>query len=118
MYLKHLMKENLAYYIPKVDTPIAWLIVRYAKLYPEPVREELLHPNSIRLFDVWQEFLKHWDFGFRQPVFDALFKLVIVKYEQSPQYRNVLDWVFMMVTEWKPFDFTRQMLCWKGDRHV
>ncbi len=116
MFLKYKMKENLPYYIKWVDTPIAWAIVFWAKKYPESVREELLHPNSRRLFDIWQEFPKHWGFGFRQPLFDALFKLAIVKYEQSQNYRNVADWILMMLQKsgWKPFNPDRQMACWRN----
>lgn len=116
-FLKYKMKENLSYYIKRVDRPIAWAIVFWANRYPEPVREELLHPNSRRLFDIWQEFKNCWDFELRQPVFNALFKLAIVKYEQSQNYRNVADWVFMLMQKsgWKPFNFNRQMKCWKGE---
>ena len=112
MILKHKMRNNLPYYIKWVDKPIACLIVFWAKKYPEPKREELLHPNSRILFDIWQEYPKHWTFGIRNLVFDALFKLAIVKYEQSPQYRNVADWVLMMIENWKPFNFDRQMKGW------
>lgn len=116
MFLKQLMKENLDYFMSKVDAPIAKTIIFYAKRYPEPTRENCMYANSLRLLDLRDKFRKQWDFGGRQPLFEALWKLLIVKYEQSPQYRYLLDWVLMMIPEdWKPFNLNRQMKCWKGD---
>ena len=117
MFLKYKMKEHLPYYIKYVDTPIAWAIVFWANRYPELVREELLHPNSMRLFDIYKKFPENWDFGFRQHVLKAVFKLVIVKYEQSQNYRNLLDWVLMLIKDWKPFNFDRQMQGWIGGKN-
>ncbi len=109
------MRDRLTYYVEKVDTPLVWLIVQYAKRYPEPTHENVLYHNSHNLIDIRDKFLIHWDFKGRQPLFLAVFKLVIVKYEQSPQYRNVLDWVLSVITDWKPFKSHRQMMCWKGE---
>lgn len=114
MILKHQMRNNLPYYVKWVDTPIAWLIVFWANKYPKLKREELLHPNSRRLFDIYEDFDKNWDFGLRNLVFKAILKLFIVKYEQSQNYRNVADWAYMKIKDWKPFNSNRQMRGWKG----
>ncbi len=115
MFLKYQMKEGLAYFIDKVDKPLVKAIVFLAGRYPDPTHETVLHPNSHRLLDIRDKFLRCWDFGDRNPLFLALFKLLVVKYEQSPQYRNVLDWFIGEIPpDWKPFNVNRQMRCWKG----
>lgn len=115
--LKHQMKDAIDYFVEKVDTPLAKAIIFYARRYPEPTRENCMYPNSLRLLDMRDKFREQWDFRGRQPLFEALWKLLIVKYEHSPQYRNVLDWVLMMIPDdWKPFNPNRQMMCWKGDK--
>jgi len=118
MYLKHQMKASLEYFVDKVDKPLVKAIVLLARRYPEPTHENVLHPNSHILLDVRDEFRKSWAFGLRGLLFEALFKLLIVKYEQSPQYRNILDWILKELFEsnWKPFNPNRQMICWKGER--
>ena len=117
-YLRQLMKDNIDYIIRKVDAPIASIIAFYANRYPEPTRENLTYPNAQRLWDIRDKFPQYWDMRWRQPLFKAILKLLIVKYEQSPQYRNVCDWIIMMIQEsgWKSFNFNRQMLGWKGGK--
>ena len=116
MFLKHQMRDNLNYFVKKVDAPIAWLVISYAERYPEPTHENVMYHNSHILLNIRDEYFKKWDMGSRTPVFKSLWKLLIVKYEQSPQYRYALDWFLMMIPEdWKPFNPVRQMMCWKGD---
>jgi len=116
VYLKHQLKNSLEYTINSVDKPLAAAITMFAKRYPEPTHENVLHPNSHILIDIKNAFNENWDMGTRRQVFNSIFKVVIVKYEQSPQYRNILDWVIMMImkTRWKQFNPNRQMKGWKG----
>ncbi|KKK67048.1 hypothetical protein LCGC14_2957950, partial [marine sediment metagenome] len=74
------------------------------------------HPNSHRLLDIRDRFFECWDFGGRNVVIRVLFKILIVKYEHSPAWRNMLDWAIREIPDdWKPFDTSRQMQCWKGE---
>ena len=122
MHIRQKMKANLKYFIYFVDFPIACLIKFWASRYPDLVEEEINNPNALILFRLMKEFPEHWDFwgkSFfhdREKVFMGLIKLVIIKYLQSPSYRNVLDWFFYKMNEygWKPWTPTRQMRNWRG----
>lgn len=118
--LKHQMKEAREYFVHKVNSPLSKAIIILARRYPEPTREgegKVLHPNSLRLLDMRDEFFTKWDFGGKSNLLiRALFKIAIVKYEESPAWRNMLDWLLMTIlaSDWKPFNLSRQMRCWKG----
>ena len=114
MYLKHRMLEARDYFIERVNDPLVKGIVKLAGRYPEPTRENCLHPNSIILLDIQDEFFQHWDLENRTPLVKAVFRILIVKYEHCPAYRNMLDWLLkeLLEREWKPFNPNRQMRCW------
>lgn len=115
--LKHIVNSDQRdYIIDKVNAPLTKAIVILARRYPEPVREgegKVVHPNSLRLLDFRDEFRRCWK---NRPLYEALWRLAIVKYEHSPNWRNMLDWLFMMASNsnWKPFNPNRQMTTWKG----
>lgn len=117
-FLKPLInKVNRDYFIEKVNEPLVRAITLLANRYPEPTRINCYHPNTHRLMDMEDKFFEHWDFErARNPVIRALFKMLIVKYEHSPAWRNMLDWAIREIPDdWKPFDTSRQMQCWKGE---
>ena len=114
MILKYLInREKRDYFIEEVNAPLVEKILILARRYPKPTHENVLHANSHLLLELKDDFSAYWDFGARQAVFDALFDLVIVKYEHSPNYRNPLDRVIMLLGTigWKPFNPDRQMAC-------
>lgn len=116
MYLKHQMKEAIDYFVEKVNEPLVKAIIILGGRYPEPTRENTLHPNTHRLLDIRDRFFEHWKLGAREPLVKALFRILIVKYEHSPTWRNLLDWVIKEIPkDWKPFNLSRQMKGWKGD---
>ena len=115
--LKHIINsDRRGYFIEKVNEPIVWLINWYARRYPEPTHDNVVHPNSHILLGIRDEFRRCWGFHGRR-AFEAVFKLIIVCYERSPNYRNPLDWAIMMVqkSNWKPFNPNRQMPYWRGN---
>jgi len=115
--LKHIINSDRRdYIIEKVNAPLLWLIIKYANRYPEPTPENVVHPNSHRLLEFRDEFFKYWKTDRSSALYKSLWKVVIVKYEHSPNWRNMLDWLFMVVGEsdWKPFNPNRQMHQWKG----
>ena len=117
-FLKHMVNSDQRdYIIEKVNRPLAKAIIILAGRYPEPTHENVLHPNSHRLLDIETKFFICWDTRGGQPLSKALFRIVIVKYEHSPNYRNFLDWLFMMVDgNWKHWNPTRQMPLWRGEK--
>jgi len=112
MYLKNEMKDAIDYFVEQVNRPLAKVIVTLGGRYPEPTHENVLHPNTHRLLDIRDKFFECWE---ETLLLKALWKILIVKYEHSPTWRNMLDWVIKEIPgDWKPFNPTRQMKCWKG----
>jgi len=72
------------------------IIVRVA-LLPEPTRENCIHPNTLKLFDIRDRFFE--SFG-EDAFFKAAWKLLIVEYEHDPYYCFRIDWVI---------EYTREM---------
>jgi len=117
--LKHIINsDKRQYIIDKVNEPLVKAIVILANRYEKPTHENCVHPNTHILLDLEAEFFRCWDTSRSYSLFRALWRVVEVKYEHSPNWRNFLDWVLMMVqkSNWKPFNPNRQMHCWKGDK--
>ncbi len=112
----YINRVNRDYFIEQVNKPLVKAIVILANRYPEPTRLNCYHPNSHRMLDIRDKFFECWDFQIRNTVIDALFRILIVKYEHSPAWRNMLDWMVKEIPDdWKPFNTSRQMQCWKGE---
>ena len=115
--LKHIVNsDQREYFIEKVNAPLAKAITILGGRYPEPTCGNLVHPNSQRLLDWWVEFNQVWDLpSLLKKLTDALWRTLINKYEHSPNWRNLLDWVMMKAgaTNWKPFNPNRQMTLWR-----
>lgn len=114
--LKHIINTDKRDYIIGINEALAKVIVFYAGKYDKPTHENVVHPNTHRLLDLEEEFFRCWDA--KSAIYRALFRLVQVKYEHSPNWRNFLDWFLMKVeNNWKPFNIHRQMPLWKGDNN-
>ena len=115
VYLKHQMKDAIDYFVERVNKPLVKAIVLLGERYPEPTRENTLHPNTHRLLDIRDKFFECWEVEARASLLKVLFRILIVKYEHSPTWRNMFDWFLKeMPDDWKPFNPSRQMKCWKG----
>jgi len=116
--LKHIINSDKRdYIIEQVNRPLAKTIIMLGGRYDEPTHENVLHPNSHRLLDIKDEFFRCWNLGSSKPLFEALWRTLTVKYEHSPNWRNFLDWGWMMLEKsgWKPWNPTRQMPLWRGE---
>ncbi len=111
------MKEYITYFQYQANKPLLKAIVTLGGRYPEPTHNNVEYQNSHRLLDMEVEFFERWDVGNRKPLLKILWRILIVKYEHSPNWRHMLDWVIMMIPEdWKPFNPHRQMELWRGGK--
>ena len=114
--LRHLLLQGKFrnYVIDKIKKPLMEAIVTLVQKYPEPTRENCLHPNSHILLDIRDKFLEYENNPSRKPLFEAAFKLLIVEYEHDPYYRYRFDWFLeqIMESDWKPREI-RDEQCWK-----
>ena len=118
-FLKWIVNSDMReYFIEKVNAPLVKAIVILGGRYPKPTHDNVLHPNTHILIDLRDEFFKVWDTRRSERLFEALWRILIVKYEHSPGWQFMFDWVIMMVqkSNWKPFDFDRQMRNWRGKK--
>jgi len=114
-YLKHIVNSDRRDYYIRVNAVLKWLITWWGDRYPEPTHENVLHPNSHRLIDWQGEFFRDWNVRPNERFFRAIWRIAINKYEHSPPWRNMLDWLFMKASkDWKPWNPTRQMPTWRG----
>ena len=129
MFLKNqmLQGEGRAYIIDKVKKPLqmglvgciprgnrflarvyllwnVWLIVRGISRYPEPTRENTLHPNSHRLLDVEDKFFQYFKNNGKKELWKAVWRLVICEYEHDPHYRYLGDFILDEINKsgWLP----------------
>jgi len=119
MLLKHIINSHKRdYIIEKANKPLAKAIIILAGRYDKPTHENVVHPNVHLLLDIEEEFFKCWDTRGGTPLYRALFRIVEVKYEHSPNWKNFLDWAIMMIekSKWKRWDPNRQMSLWKGEK--
>lgn len=102
------------YVIDKVKKPLKKAITALVKRYPEPTRENCLHPNTHRLFDIRDKFFEYEDNPGRKTLFEAAFKILIAEYEHDPYYRWRFDWMLeeMWKSGWEPRPM-RPMSHWK-----
>ena len=109
--IKEDMRGAIDYFVEKVNRPLAKAIMVLGMRYPEPTHENVWHPNSRRLLNLRDEFYECWA---ENPLTRILWKILIVKYEHSPNWQHYLDWFIMKIPEdWKPFNPNRQMECWR-----
>ena len=117
MLIQHVVNSHKReFYIKFVWAQLERAVIFYAKRMDEPTHDNVLHPNSHRLLDMRDDILRCWDIG-KKPLITAAFKILTVKYEHSPAYRNLLDFAVMLIDKygWKPFNPNRQMRGWLGE---
>ena len=71
--------------------PLRMALVKIAKNWPEPTRENCMKPNTMRLLDVRDWFFEHDTNGDRGEMFKAAFKIFICIYEAYPYYSQRFD---------------------------
>ena len=110
--------DKRQYIIDEVNEPLLAKIVQIAFRYDKPTHDNVTHPNSHILLDIEEQFFASWVTSRSNSLFRALWRVLIVKYEHSPNWRNMLDWAIMKIQDsnWKPFNTNRLMYCWKGDK--
>ena len=78
MYLVNYMLEPgemREYIIHKVKKPIMKALLTLSKRYPEPKRDEILHPNTLKLMDIRDKFFEYEDNPGRNALFEAVFRV-------------------------------------------
>ena len=120
MFLKyHMLQGDMrAYIIDKVKAPLqrglvrcidttrgngflaklylfwnVWLIVRSLHRYPEPTRENCLHPNTHKLFDIEDKFFQYFKNSSKKELWKAIWRIGICEYEHDPHYRYLGDFI-------------------------
>ena len=114
-FLKHYINRiDRDYFIEKANRPLMKAIITLSKRYPEPTRLNCVHPNSYRLIDIRDKFFEYEDNPGRKRLFEALFRIFIVKYEHSPYFSGRMDWALEMIDKlgWKPRALNHPVQCW------
>jgi len=68
-------------------------IIAFAKIVPEPTKENTKYPNTHILMDIRDKFFELENNPGRKALFEAAWKVLIAEYEHDPYYRFRLDWV-------------------------
>ena len=79
-------------------------IIAYAKILPEPTKDNILHPNTQKLLDMRDKFFLYEDNRGKEKLFGAGFKILIAEYEHDPYYHYRFDWLLEEIVNsgWKP----------------
>lgn len=97
----------------KVNRAMLKALILLANRYEEPTHENVLHPNSHKLLDIRDKFLKYEDNPDRINLFRAVFRVFIHKYE-DPYYGRRYDVVIEDIanSDWvtRPCDYPNE--CW------
>lgn len=117
--LKHIINsDRRAYFIEEVNEPLVGSIIKLATKYPEPISENVVHPNTQVLLDLEEKFFKCWKTTPRGILYKTVFRLLQTKIEHSATYREMFNWLIYEINKdkrWKHFDSVRQMNCWRED---
>lgn len=119
MVLKHeINRFNREYYIEKVNAPLINLAVKFCERYPDPHDYEVLHPNSKRLLEIWDEYLEYEGNNRIKKVVNALLRAVISKMEHSPNWRDRIFWFVEKLREgfWKERSLNHPENAWNEPR--
>ena len=96
------------HFIDKVKYPLRAAVVLYGRRYPEPTRENIKNPDSLVLFDIWEEFFELEDNPGRDPFFKALRRITIGEIESNDYYAQRVTWWLMKLAQayidgrWQP----------------
>jgi len=102
------------YFIEKVNAPLYKAIEILGNRYPEPTMENLGHPNSKRLLEIFNKYLEYEGNNRLLVLGKALFRIIIAKHEHSPNFRDRISWFFEMVglSGWKPRSYNHPVNLW------
>ncbi len=71
------------YVIDKCKAPIHELLLKFARRWPEPTRQNCHHPNTLVWFDIWDKFLAMEDNPCRTDLFWALRRIFLLALEDA-----------------------------------
>ena len=98
-YVIHKIKKPLMGAIINLSERTSWLgmlialiqIVRIARRYPEPTKENTSLPRTHILIDVRDWFFEHEDNPGRDALFRAMWRMFIIEYEHDGYYTPRID---------------------------
>ena len=92
------------YIIQKVKKPLIKALIVLANRYPEPTRDNVIHPNTLKLLDFQDKFFEYEDNPGREELFRAVFRVLIAEYEHDPYYHYRFDWLLEEIakSDWQP----------------
>ena len=94
MLLSHKMLrgEMWEYTIKKIKEPFRKFLIFIAERYPTPTKENTRCHNSHILLDKQERFFSY-EYGGRDALFKAAWKILIAEYEHDAYYRYRFDWL-------------------------
>lgn len=107
-WLSHWMLQSMRAFVIEHKGIFEKAIIAYAKILPEPTKENTLEPNSHILLDRKDKFFGYYCNSSKMALFEAIWKIRICEYEHDPHYRHISDWdaeeqtESMLSGEWKP----------------
>ena len=100
------------YYIEKVNKPLLKALILLGKRYPEPTMENLNHPNARWLLKRLGKYLEYEGNSRVAGAVTALVRIIIVKLEHSPNYRDRISWWVEDTEGWKPRSYNHPVNQW------
>lgn len=111
--LKHqINSDDREYYIEKVNKPLLKVLALLSKRYPEPIMENLNHPNARWLLRRLGKYLKYEGNPRIAEAVKALVRIIIVKLEHSPNYRDRISWWVEDTGGWKGRSYNHPVNDW------
>jgi len=118
-YLKPLMLKApfRNFVINSIKAPLRKAIEKAGDLIPKPTKENLAHPNSLKLLAIRDRFLEYEGDSNRRKLFEAGFNILIAEYEHDSYYRDRIDWLLEIIREikWKPRMINHPARCSWGE---
>jgi hypothetical protein len=107
--------DQRQYFIDKVNAPLYKAISILGNRYPEPTRENIVNPNSIRLLELFEEYFKYEDNPRLIILAQALKRIIIAKNEHSHNYGDRISWFVekLRTGPWKNRAYGRPANHWK-----
>lgn len=92
-YRHQMFKGVLRGFIIKHKAIFMKAIIAYAKILPEPTRENTFLSNIHTLMDIRDEFKRRVNIPSREELLDAVFKIGISEYAHDTVYQFFADWL-------------------------
>ncbi len=113
--LKHEVNAwHREYYIEKVNKPLLKAITILGNRFPEPTIDNVLHPNSKRLVEILEKYLRFEGNPYIAKIISAVARIVINKLEHSPNWRDRIGFFAeeLRAGEWKPRSYNHPENAW------